>query len=157
MLGIDTNKGVGRRSGDFGELRIYFCSGGNMKNYTQVYVRNSLKAAEMYCKAFGAEITFEMKNDTETAYEHCELSVNDEGFLALSEAANPCDIKMVHKMKWETMTFNVFEMGSEEAVNNAFTVLSNGGVILKPVQELPWSKYCATVIDKYGVCWWLAI
>ena len=34
-----------------------------MKNYTQAYVKNSLEAAEMYCKAFGAEITFEIKND----------------------------------------------------------------------------------------------
>lgn len=28
-----------------------------MKNYTQVYVKNSFEAAEIYCKAFGAEIT----------------------------------------------------------------------------------------------------
>ena len=21
--------------------------------------------------------------------------------------------------------------------------------------KLPWSKCCATVIDKYGVCWWI--
>lgn len=55
---------------------------------------NSLKAVEIYCKAFGADVTFEIKNSDKTAYEHCEL---------------------------------------------------------------PWSKYCATVIDKYGVCWWLGI
>lgn len=128
-----------------------------MKNYTQVYVKNSFEAAEMFCKAFGAEITFEIKNDTETAYEHCELSVTGEGFLALSEAANPCDISIVHKMKWETMTFNVFEMGSVEAVRNAFDVLSEGGVVIEPIHEVPWSKCCATVIDKFGVCWWIAI
>lgn len=128
-----------------------------MKNYTQVYVKNSFEAAEMYCEAFGAEITFEIKNSDETAYDHCELSVDGEGFLALSEAVNPCDINLVHKMKWETMTFNVFEMGSEEAVYNAFHILSNGGVIINPIQEVPWSKCCATVIDKYGVCWWIAI
>lgn len=63
------------------------------------YVKNSIEAAEMYCKAFGAEITYEIKNDTRTTYEHCELSVNGEGFLALAEAANPCDINVVHKMK----------------------------------------------------------
>lgn len=28
-----------------------------MKNYTQVYVKNSMEAAKTYCKAFGAEIT----------------------------------------------------------------------------------------------------
>jgi hypothetical protein len=32
-----------------------------MKNYTQVYVKNSFEAAETYCKAFGAEITREFK------------------------------------------------------------------------------------------------
>ena len=94
-----------------------------MKNYTQVYVKNSFEAAETYCKAFGAEITREFKNEDNTAYEHCELSVNGEGFLALAEAKNPCDIDVVHKYKWETMTFNVFEMGTEEAVYHAFQVL----------------------------------
>jgi len=81
-----------------------------MKNYTQVYVKNSFEAAQMYCKVFGAEITREFINESNTAYEHCELSVNGEGFLALAEAENPCDINIVHKNKWETMAFNVFEM-----------------------------------------------
>lgn len=128
-----------------------------MKNYAQVYVKNSYEAAKTYCKAFGAEITREYKNAADTAYEHCELSVNGEGFLALAEAANPCDIETVHKNKWETMTFNVFEMGSEEAVKKAFEVLSDGGVVIEPIHELPWSKYNATIIDKYGVCWWISI
>lgn len=35
-----------------------------MKNYTQVYVKNSFEAAETYCKAFGAEITREFKMRT---------------------------------------------------------------------------------------------
>lgn len=128
-----------------------------MKNYTQVYVKNSLEAAKTYCKAFGAKITAEYIDSAGTAYEHCELSVNGENFLALSEASNPCDIEFVHKMKWETMTFNVFEMGTEEAVQRAFDVLREGGVVIHEIQELPWSKCNATVIDKYGVCWWISI
>lgn len=128
-----------------------------MKNYTQVYVRNSMEAAKTYCRAFGAEITLEMKDDSGTAYEHCELSVNGEGFLAVSEAQNPCDVEFIHKMKWETMTFNVFEMGTEEKVRRAFDVLRDGGVVIDAIHELPWSKCCATVIDRYGVCWWIAI
>ncbi|WP_369298439.1 VOC family protein [uncultured Neglectibacter sp.] len=128
-----------------------------MKNYTQVYVKNSLEAAALYCRAFGAEITFEIKNRDKTAYEHCELSVNGEGFLALAEAENPCDVSLVHKLKWETMTFNVFEMGSREAVDQAFRALSDGGAVLHPIHSLPWSEYCATVIDKFGVCWWISI
>ena len=128
-----------------------------MKNYTQVYVKNSMEAAKTYCEAFGAEITFEIKNDSGTAYEHCELSVNGEGFLAVAEAANPCDVSFVHKMKWETMTFNVFEMGTEENVLQAYNVLRDGGVVIEAIHEVPWSKCCATVIDRYGVCWWVSI
>lgn len=128
-----------------------------MKNYTQVYVKDSIEAAKTYCKAFGAEITFEIKNGSGTAYEHCELSVDGEGFLAIGEAKNPCDVSFVHKMRWETMTFNVFEMGSEERVHRAFDVLRDGGVVIDAIHELPWSKCCATVIDRYGVCWWIAI
>ncbi len=60
-------------------------------------------------------------------------------------------------MKWETMTFNVFEMGTEKSVQRAFDVLSDGGVVIEEIHEAPWNKCCATVIDKYGVCWWLAI
>lgn len=128
-----------------------------MKNYAQVYVKNSMEAVQMYCKAFGAEVTFEIKDETNRAYAHCELSVKGQPFLAASEAQDPCDVSVIHKEKWQTMTFNVFEMGSEEAVRNAFNVLSDGGVIVNPIEEVPWSKCCATVIDKYGVCWWIAI
>ena len=128
-----------------------------MKIYTQDYVKNSLEAAQTNCKAFCAEITLEMKNSSGTAYEHCELSVNGEGFLALAEAKNPCDVDFIHKMKWETMTFNVFEIGTEEGVQRAFNVLRDGGVVIDEIHELPWNKYNATVIDKYGVCWWIAI
>ena len=63
-----------------------------MKNYTQVYVKNSFEAAETYCKAFGAEITREFKNEDNTAYEHCELSVNGEGFLALERKKIPATL-----------------------------------------------------------------
>ena len=128
-----------------------------MKNYTQVYVKNSVEAAQHYCDAFGAEVTRAFWNSAHTAYEHCELSVKGEGFLALAEAKNPCDVTLVHRLKWETMTFNVFEMGSEETVHHAFDVLSDGGVVLRPIGALPWNPGNATVIDRYGVCWWIAI
>lgn len=91
-----------------------------------------------------------MKNGSGTAYEHCELSVNGEGFLAIGEAKNPCDVDFVHKMKWETMTFNVFEMGTEESVQRAFDVLRDGGAVVEAIHELPWSKCCVTgIINGY--------
>ena len=106
--------------------------------------------------------TYKTLQETENAFwaESAEYIADcyfGEGFLALAEAKNPCDVELVHKMKWETMTFNVFEMGTEEKVQRAFDVLRDGGVVLEGIHELPWNKYCATVIDRYGVCWWLAI
>ncbi|MDE7293443.1 MAG: hypothetical protein K2N72_03360, partial [Oscillospiraceae bacterium] len=83
-----------------------------MKCYTQVYVMNSIEAVETYCRAFGAEVTFEIKNEAKTAYEHCELSVNGEGILAVAEAAEPYDVSLIHQLKLQTMTFNAFELGS---------------------------------------------
>ena len=128
-----------------------------MKNYTQVYVNNSMEAAQVYCRAFGAEITRAFVSADGKSYEHCELSVDGEGFLALAEAKGLCDVALIHRIKWETMTFNAFEMGSEDKVRRAFEVLSDGGVVLEGIHELPWSKCCATVIDKYGVCWWVSV
>ena len=128
-----------------------------MKCYTQVYVMNSMEAAESYCRAFGAEVTFAIQNDAQTAYEHCELSVNGEPILAVAEAQTPYDVSAIHRMKWQTMTFNAFELGSEDAVKNALAVLRDGGVVLEEIHELPWSKCCATVMDRYGVCWWVGI
>lgn len=128
-----------------------------MKCYTQVYVMNSIEAVETYCRAFGAKVIFEIKNDAKTAYEHCELSVNSEPILAVAEAPESYDVSMIHRMKWQTMTFNAFELGSTDAVKNAFDVLSDGGVVIETIHELPWSKCCATVIDRYGVCRWIGI
>lgn len=118
---------------------------------------NSIEAVETYCKAFGAEVSFEIKNEVKTKYEHCELSVNGESILAVAEAPEPYDVSAIHRMRLQTMTFNAFELGSAAAVENALNVLSEGGVILEEIHELPWSKCCATVIDKYGVCWWVSI
>lgn len=128
-----------------------------MQVYAQAYVRNSLEAAETYCKAFGAEITCSFVNPDGTAYEHCALSAGSEGSLALAEAQSPYDVREIHARRWETMTFIAFELGSEEAVHCAFDVLSDGGVVLMPIGALPWNPCNATVMDKYGVCWWIAI
>lgn len=128
-----------------------------MKCNAQVYVNNSIEAVETYCRAFGAKISFEIKNADKTEYEHCELSVKDELILAVSETSELYDVSVIHQMKLQTMTFNAYELGSVEAVKNAYDVLSEGGLVLEAIHEVPWSKCCATVIDKYGVCWWLAI
>ena len=34
---------------------------------------------------------------------------------------------------------------------------SDGGIVLEELHEYPWNACGGTVIDKYGVCWWVGI
>lgn len=74
----------------------------------------------------------------QTAYEHCELSVNGETIHAVAEAPEAYDVSVIHRMKWQTMTFNAFQLGSAAAVENAYDVLREGGVVIETIHELPW-------------------
>ncbi|MCL1823839.1 MAG: VOC family protein [Oscillospiraceae bacterium] len=125
-----------------------------MKIDSQIYAVGSIEAVEMYRRAFGAEISFEVKNDDGT-YLHCELSVDGQHFISVSEAGDNCEKETVYP--WRTMAFNVHDMGSKEAVDNAFAVLSENGTIIDDVGPCDWNEYCANVIDKFGAFWWIAI
>ena len=126
-----------------------------MKIGSQVYVRGSLEAVEMYCKAFGAEKRLQIKNKSETAYEHCELWVNGQLFLAVSEAPETCNV--TKKSVWQTMAFNVYEISGEEALHNTYEILREGGTVIDPPGPCPWSACCSNLIDKFGVFWWISI
>lgn len=125
-----------------------------MKISSQVYVIGSVEAVDMYCKAFGAEISFQIKTE-ENTYAHCELTVNGQLFMAVSEAPFDCNHNKEHV--WQNMAFNVYEMGTEEAVRNAYDILSDGGTVIDALGPCDWNSYCANVIDKFGVFWWIAI
>lgn len=126
-----------------------------MKTSSQVYVKGSVEAVQMYCKAFGAVISFEVKDESKNEYMHCELSVNGQLFMAISEAPDTCDVSK--KDKWQTMAFNVYDMGSEESVQKAYDILSDGGTVIDPLGPCDWNPCCSNLIDKYGVFWWIAI
>lgn len=98
---------------------------------------------------------FRSKMKKKTHMLTCELSVNGELFMAVSEAPESCDIRK--KTVWQTMAFNAYDMGSEEAVRNAYEVLSDGGTVIDPLGPCDWNPCCANLIDKYGVFWWIAI
>lgn len=125
-----------------------------MKISPQVYVRGSVEAVEMYCKAFGVEIRFQVK-DERGVYAHCELTVNGQLFLAVSEAPEESDVSK--KTVWQTMAFNVYDMGSEEVVRKAYDTLREDGTVIDPLGPCDWNPYCSNLIDKFGVFWWIAI
>jgi len=90
-------------------------------------VKGSIEAFEMYCRAFGAEINFEIKDDN-GAYAHSELTINGQFFMCVSECGlfNEIPSEQTHL----TMAFNVPGLGSEEAVRKAHDILSKGGKTL---------------------------
>jgi uncharacterized glyoxalase superfamily protein PhnB len=126
-----------------------------MKISTQVYAAGSLDAVELYCRAFGLEKGFAVKNEAGTEYMHCELMKDGELFMAVSEAPKECDTSP--KTKWQTVAFNVYGMGSEAAVRQAYDHLKEGGSVIDPPGPCDWNAYCSNVIDCYGVFWWIAI
>jgi uncharacterized glyoxalase superfamily protein PhnB len=125
-----------------------------MKISSQVYVRGSIEAAEIYCRAFGAEIGFNVKDEITNEYQHCELMVDGQLFMALSEAPQDCDTGK--KDKWQTMAFNVYEMGSEGAVRQAYDVLKEKGTVIDTLGPCDWNPCCSNLIDRFGVFWWIA-
>ena len=49
------------------------------------------------------------------------------------------------------------EFDSREKLERAFSMLSEGGRVDTGIRELPWSPCAATVIDRYGVRWFLSL
>lgn len=124
-----------------------------MKVGAQVYVKGSGEAVDKYCQAFGAEIAFQIKS-SENTYEHCELKVNGEFFMCVSEA--PADCERTSGQAWQTMAFNVNEVGTEQAVRKIHDILGEGGKVLH-LGPRPWCTFCADIVDKFGVFWWIGI
>jgi len=125
----------------------------NLKIGAQVYVKDSIEAVEIYCRAFGAEISFEIRDDN-GVFEHCELSINGQFFMCVSE----CGLfnESVSEETHLTMAFNVPGLGSEQAVRKAHDILSEGGKVLH-LGARPWSAFCTDLVDKFGVFWWIAV
>jgi uncharacterized glyoxalase superfamily protein PhnB len=126
-----------------------------MKISSQVYVRSSVEAVGIYCRAFNLEKGIAFMNDEQNEYQHCELMRNGELFMAVSEAPKECDTSQ--KTVWQTMAFNVYDMRSEEAVRQAFDILKEGGTVIDPPGSCAWNAYCSNLIDRFGVFWWIAI
>ena len=144
-----------------------------MKIGSQVYVKSSAEAVELYQKAFGLTLVYHVKND-DGSFFHAELLSDDEFFLAVSEASTdtpgftpPAQYKELLNAVDEAagvrpagnippMQFGV-EFKDEAGVLNAFELLKPGATITFPVGQLPWSDCCASLVDRFGVSWYLSV
>jgi PhnB protein len=112
-----------------------------------VYVRNSVEAVELYQQVFGLELGYHVKNPDGSFY-HSELLKNGEGFLSVVEASRD--------NANESLVQLGYEFDSAEEVQTAYNLLREGGTIDMPIGELPWSPCAASVIDRFGIWWYLS-
>ncbi|NLL77364.1 MAG: VOC family protein [Clostridiales bacterium] len=110
-------------------------------------VKNSVDAVELYQRVFGLELGYHVKNP-DGSFFHSELLKNEEVYLSVVEAS---------KDKGEESFIQLgYEFDSPEEVQRAFDLLQEGGTIDMPIGELPWSPCAASVIDRFGIWWYLS-
>lgn len=119
----------------------------------QAYVKGSMDAVELYKKAFGAELGYNVLN-SDGSYYHAELMRSGKIFLAVSEIGENFNTDVIPK--YPNMNFGIV-LNNEEAVRKAYSVLSEGASICTPLRALPWSDLCADVVDRFGVYWYITV
>ncbi len=113
-----------------------------------LYLKNSLEAVALYWEAFGLELGYHVLNTDGKGYFHSELNKNGEPQFCVVEApehpaGNPVQLGI--------------DFQSREQLEKAFTLLKAGGTVKMAPQELPWSPWCAEVVDRFGVDWFLSL
>lgn len=113
-----------------------------------IYVKGSVEAARLYCKAFGLTLGYHVLNG-DGSYFHSELMKGSEPALSVVEAEAPAPFG------------NPIELGysfdTQEQLEEAFALLQEGGRVKLVPQELPWSPLAAIVTDRFGVNWFLSL
>ena len=120
-----------------------------------LYVKNSAEAAAFYCDAFGMNIGYNAKNADGT-YLHAELEKDGQSLFAVSESDEESITRAMLSTDKPTMSLGV-NLNNNKELRHAYEKLSEGGHILRPLGELPWSPLSADVVDKYGVCWYIYV
>ncbi|MGX6977692.1 VOC family protein [Vagococcus elongatus] len=110
-----------------------------------ISVKNSSEAVDLYKEAFGLELGYYVKNP-DGSYFHSELSKDGKGF-AVVEAQNEVAMEQAIQIG--------VTLASEEEVHKVYRILSEGGIIKESIGPLPWSPCAATIIDKFGVWWFI--
>jgi len=134
-----------------------------MESGCQIYVKGSLEAAALYRKAFCLTPGMTALNEDGT-YEHISLMSGENEIIAIAEDSLDLHHDVIAKHKFPVMSFNVYGLGTREAVDLAYAVLNEGARI----SENPdgpdiacWDDtgtvYSFSLTDKYGVHWGVMI
>ena len=114
-----------------------------------IAVNDNVEAVEFYMKVFGLELGYNSKFPDGT-YQHAVLQKDGKELFSVSNLTHDFDSKK------QIIGFGV-SFDSEAEVQKAFDLLSEGGIVKEPIGELPWSPCCASVIDKFGITWFISV
>lgn len=112
-----------------------------------VYVKNSIEAVEFYQKVFGLELGYHVKNP-DGSFFHSELLRDGEFFISVVEANKD--------NAGDRLVQLGYEFDSAEEVKRAYDLLKEDGIIDIPIGELPWSPCAASIVDRFGIWWYLS-
>ena len=115
------------------------------RSMMQVFVKGSKEAAEIYRKAFHAEVLCAYE-DGKGGYMHAELNAYGQ-VIAVSEIAE--DVTLGN-----TMMFCLhFGEGGEDHVKTAYKVLKEEAIACSPLDKCDYSPLQFVCTDKFGVTW----
>lgn len=118
-----------------------------MRFGTGIYVKGSAEAVKLYTEAFGLELGYHVLNDDGSFY-HSELCKDGQEIYSVVE-------KKQENITDDTIQLSV-EFDSEEELKKAFNLLCEGGKVDMDICELPWSPCAASVVDRFGVWWYMS-
>jgi len=132
-----------------------------MKSGCQIYVKGSLEAVELYVKAFHLTLNPDMTGFNEDGtYEHVSLMSGENEIIAVAEDLNGLHSDSIVEKNLPNMAFNVSQLGTREAVDHAYAVLSaearfneNAEGPACPFWDKDGNEYWFSLVDKFGVYW----
>jgi PhnB protein len=126
-----------------------------MKLGATLYLRNSIDAVTYYMKAFKMTLGYNVKNP-DGSYLHAELMKDGDSIFAVSESHDEGIRKVMLNTQWPTMSYGI-NFDNEDDLNFAYSMLCNGGHILRSMGPLPWTPRAADVVDRFGVYWYIYV
>ncbi|WP_438433735.1 VOC family protein [Gorillibacterium sp. sgz500922] len=130
-----------------------------MKLGATLYIQNTVEAVKLYQEAFGLTLGYQVRFPDGT-FLHAELQKDGSEVFAVSECRNDAFVATMRASSLQesrpTMSYSLTFANAEE-VENAYTLLAEGGTVLFPLGSLPWSACCAEVVDRYGVYWYITV
>jgi PhnB protein len=120
-----------------------------------LYLKNSVEAVNFYQKAFNMTLGYNVKNE-DGSFLHAELMKDGNCVFAVSDFCDEEIIKAMLSTKKPTMSYEI-NFANDKELTSAYSMLIDGGHVLRPLGPLPWTPCSADIIDKYGVYWYIYV